>query len=868
MKRFLFLLSGLLLLSGCGPSLNPVEVPIGKGGSGEISSFSLLTPGDNLILGSVSTFEWEEAKGASTYTLEICSSDLFVSGTDTIDYYSRPNIVDHSFTLHADLAFKDTTYYWRVTAKNALHEKVSSSTFSFFYKAPEIDEVLFPMGTADDWQLHPIGSYADIGIDQSDFFGNGEDSLVIDFKTEDTKRGVSESDGWIVVTKSVEKSIYGTDALLFNLYYSGQDATVFLRLVDRDNEYWHCQVDISVNSKQSVILRFADFVQRTGDVTVANMKFDYERIKYMEIVFERTFGDGVLLLSGMKAIKFANYRDRFIEKLHFTDYNEEQILTENYAFEYEASENELAIHHYGNTDGGKEKINGWGFVKFYVNRYLFTGDSIKFSVRYEGSAGNNAVVRVYEEDKDRWGYKIPYASLTSEYQEVVVPYNAFAKGDLLGDGKRQFYFIINLQFGMEGQYGTGTLYFKDVEIVKKADYITENVRKVKEDGLIEDFDSYHFAADIFRIWKPSSVNKDEYMSVNPTLKLGAENPYCGQFEYKADMEPATYMLPIEAEDGFTSLSLWMKDATVKWNEPWAAPIEDYSPDTYLYFQTELGDIYSYKIPKLDRLWTSYEVPFSAFRIYSQSSITPSKPEEITSSKLTGIGISFQYFYYDPVSGKPRPTYANNNPVYLDNIYLGKALSEGKTTLERIIEMDGETATFDDFEGYSDDRGLACFWNHGTSNAYQKMSLSDEVSSQGGSHSMALQYKTQSASPSYYITPAIAENVAGRALRISLKSDIPATVYVNFYFTGAQYRATLAEIETSWTEYVIGLNHFLNISTNQNGLNLNDIKNITRFSLGIVYWEGGDYSLHHLYVDDIIIDRSVSSYSTNTRTALN
>ena len=144
----------------------------------------------------------------------------------------------------------------------------------------EVNEVEFDLGEADDWNLHPLGSYADVSIDTTNFFKNDKDSIKIQFKKEDTNQGKPESDGWIIVNKTIEKSIYGTDALFFNMYYAGQQADVVIRLVDRDNEYWYAPALVSNNAKQSVILKFDEFKQRTGDVTVANMKFDFERIKY------------------------------------------------------------------------------------------------------------------------------------------------------------------------------------------------------------------------------------------------------------------------------------------------------------------------------------------------------------------------------------------------------------------------------------------------------------------------------------------------------------------------------------------------------------------------------------------------------------
>ena len=334
MKKIKLILLPLLIgMTACqSANVKTIDLDeIGKASekSTSLGSFNLGTPTDKMIVESVQEFTWEESANAETYTLEICSSDMFISNVDTIDYYQRANITSTSFKINSNFAFKETNYYWRVTAKNSKEEKQCNSVQSFYVKAPAVEEVEFDLGETDDWNLHPLGSYADILVNNTNFFGEQEKTLKISFKEEYTHRGNEESDGWIVVTKTLEKSIYGTDALYFNCFYAGQDSTIKIRLVDRDNEYWECLTQISLNAKQSIILKFSDFVQRTGDVIVANQTFDYERIKYMEVVFERTFGDGVFLISGMKAIKFDNYRDLFISKLNFNDYDETKYTYES-----------------------------------------------------------------------------------------------------------------------------------------------------------------------------------------------------------------------------------------------------------------------------------------------------------------------------------------------------------------------------------------------------------------------------------------------------------------------------------------------------------------------------------------------------------
>lgn len=871
-KSKLILLALSLLMAGCSKgtsnsidfskieSNDYSEVSV----KGELGDFDLISPTNNMIVDSVSEFSWTESTNAETYSLEICSSDQFISNISTIDYYISKNITATSFKINSELAFKETTYYWRVTAKNDDGVKQSSSIFSFFIKAPEVEEVKFDLGEADDWQLHSAGSYADIGIDNNNFFGNNEKSLVVSFKKEDTSQGKPGSDGWIIVTKTFEKSIYGTDALFFNLYYSGQDSRVIIRLIDRDNEFWYCPVQVSNNAKQQIILKFSDFIQRTGDVTVANEVFDYERIKYFEVVFERTFGDGVLLLSNVKAIKFDNYREYFIEKLDFTEFDESYYTHEAYEFERVATKDELELKFYGTNDLGKPKINGYGFAKINVNRYLFTGDSIKMSLKYSGAKGSNVILRVYEEDKDRWSYKIPYSNLSSEeYMDVVLPYEAFVKSSIGGDGRRQFYFILNLQFGLEGQYGTGSIFFKDFEIVKKADFATEKERVVN-DGMIEDFNNYTFGSELYLIWSQSINNKDEFMTINSSYKVGGQtNLYCGQFEYKSDMEAATYTIPIKASGDYTSLSLWLKDASTKSGDIKVSEVEDIRPNISIYIRLATSEIYEYRLESIDRVWNNYDLPFEDFELTNDNDLSyPAKP--ITADTITHIALSISYLYY--VKGEHVPVYSISNIVYLDNIRLTNEEEFNKNTLEKVVSMDGDIALVDDFESYKNTSEVVYSWNNGRDYDYQKMELSNDVSSEGGKNSLKLQFKTKNESPAYYISPAIASDVTAKGVRVSLKCDVGAVVYVNIYLIVSgntiQYRATINPVATVWTEYVIGFNNFSEVNGSSRALSSKDVIYMSRFSFGVVYYQGTDIELKNLYVDNIKFDKSVS-YGTNT-----
>ena len=242
-KRFLTLLCIPLLLVGCAQVEKDLdsynERSIGElTHSGEIGEFSLLTPVNGYSSSTDFVFTWEEASNCDYYQLEIANNIGFNYDDETEDVYVKEsNLSTNTFTLSYSLQRKDELYYWRVFAVNKDHKQESAQTGNFFYESAKVDEIPITIEDPQDWVLHKEGSYADISVDRSDFFGNGQNSLAIVFDKEHTSQGVPSSDGWIVVTKSEDRELYGTDSFYFNFYYSGHDATVLVRVLDYDGEY-------------------------------------------------------------------------------------------------------------------------------------------------------------------------------------------------------------------------------------------------------------------------------------------------------------------------------------------------------------------------------------------------------------------------------------------------------------------------------------------------------------------------------------------------------------------------------------------------------------------------------------------------------
>lgn len=833
-----------------------------------LGEFELVSPFNGAVGESFVEFTWEECENADTYMLEVCSSDLFISDISDIDYYSKNNISSTTFKIHSSFIFKETTYYWRVFAFNDGEDrKMSTSTYSFFIKAQEVDEVEIPIGNADDWRLHSDGSSANISIDESNFFNNGKESVVVEFNEEEIKQGPS----WVVVTKSAEKNTYGTDALYLNLYYAGQqDARLFLRVLDRDSEYWHIKVQIANNARQTLILKFDDFTLRTKDVDIHNEKFDHERIKDFEIVFEEVHGDGLLMLSDIKTVRYKDYKSYFIEKLNFTEYEESAWVNENYQFDLIKTEDELTLQYYGNNKEGKPVINSYGFAKLNVNRRFVTGDSVKMSVKATGGNFSNIILRIYEEDTDRWSYKIPLKSINmDEYVTFVIPYKAFAKSSIMGDGNRQFSYIINLQFGLEGIYAVnGTISFKDFEIVSLGDYKEEDAKVVQMDGLIEDFDEYKYTCDIYYYWNCTDQNKDEYMTINNENKVGKGNVYSGQFEYKADMMDAVYTLPITCEyTGFTSFNFLMKDASIKVSDERFSHLDNVSPDVFVSLNMKNGKVYQQVLVAIESSWYEYELAFEDF--YLSSGSETDKPN-ISTKDIESISFSMKYYYFD-YYGKATPTYADDNIVYMDNLAFGYATESSTTIKEEIIHKDANgVAMVEDFESYDNTQDMNSYWYDGKSFAYQVKELSNDVSPVGGKHSGKLKFLAQNDSPSYYVSPTIGSDVDSRGIRVSFKCDVSATVYVNFYISVGtstmQYRAAISSANTVWTEYKLGLGCFTDVNGSERVFTYKDIVNINRISIGVYYSGGTKGTEEFLYVDNIAFDDAIKN-NTNERIPL-
>ena len=832
--------------------------------SGTIGAFSLLTPANGYSAGSNFHFTWEEASNSDYYQIEFSSTLNFITNDEEEVYVKESNLANALYDLNYSLPKKDILYYWRVTAVNRDHNKKCNEIGNFFYESTKLDEIKIEIEDEQDWQLHPEGSYADIKVDRSDFFGTGENSLAIIFDKEHTCQGIAKSDGWIVITKTEDRELYGTDSFYFNFYYSGHDATVLVRVLDYDGEYWHKQVQISNNAKQTILMRYDEFELRTAGTNIFNRKFDWQHIRYFEIVFERTFGDGICLFSNIKAVNYADYSDMFIDKVNFKMTDMADWTYENYNFPKTISESgdEITLSYTPyNSETNPTGMSGYGFQNVNVYKYFAQGDAVRMKVKYTGSSSSAMFYfRILEEDNDRWQFKISFSYFVKdEYKELVIPLKAFQRTDYMsGDGAKQFYFIQKFNFGLADCWSSGTLSIKDLEVIKIDDIVENRKRTVRNDGCIEDFDNYNIYTEMYYYWDQSAVNKDEAMKLDTIHKAGGtSNPYCAEFDYKADMEMAVYQLYFDSEHPFVSdknaFSIWIKDASVKYGDSAIDYLndEDVAAEMTIQLTLDTGEWYRYIVPKLYKEWHNYTILFSDFFLNNEDDLFDEiKP--LDTEHIIHMAFGFKYLYYDQ-QGNHHPTYAIANPVYLDEIYFVNATATSIEPISGTLGPDSDDSTritIETMEEYVNNDDIFAYWSYGIDRAYNSMTLSNEVSSQGGTKSMKMHYKGYD-SVSYGRITQFARSIKAKGFAIDIKGDNKATVYINLNWRSGntlyKLRYTLTGVSSNWTHYELGFDLFKDINGSQVAVNKDTARDIESISFGIV---NNDSSESDIYIDNM------------------
>ena len=867
-KILLPLLLAGLILAGCSHAKSEYHEK-----SGDLTSFQLLTPNNESRCSGTISFTWEEVPNATSYSIEISWREDFYNDPNQV-YLKESNIAQPKYDLTYSLPKKDINYWWRVTAENKDHFKISN-TRHFFYESVKSPEIPIVIDDVDDWKVHEEGSQAELSIDRTNFFGNGQPSLVISFDMEHTKQDIPSSDGWMVITKAEDRELYGTDAFLFDFYYSGHDATILMRVLDDDGEYWHNEVKVSRNSKQTVVMKYTDFSLRTAGTNIFNREFDWQRIHYFEIVFERTFGDGVCVVSNIRAVNYEDYRWMFMDKMDFRGYDESLWTYENYNFNRVISDdgNELTIN-YGGEYGS---FPGYGFQNIPVYKILATGDALRMQVKISGgSVGSTFFFRVTEQDVDRWQFKTPFTYFERDvYKELVIPLKSLRRpdnGSMNGDGAKQFFYILRFNFGLNECYSSGSISIKDLEVITiKDDVEPNNIRTVQSDGVIEDFNNYDLYTQMYYYWEQSSENVDEAMKLDTLHRIGGyRNTYCAEFDYKADMMMATYQLYMDASAcvNQNAFQVWFKDGTQKDPKPKYdhLPSDKVAPTVIIQLTMDSGEWYRYTIDCLLKEWNVYTISFDDFELDEGSKhVGPAKPLDV--KHIVHMGFGFQYFYYDK-DGKPDPSYAIANPVYLDEI---KFVEADATKVEEISYViapdptDNKLIHIDDFESLdlTDPDSVFDSWQYAKEHEANLMTPSNDVSSQGGEKSLLMQYQGTT-SISYERSTPFTAACSARGFAIDIKWDGQATVYINLNYhstgTSAKYRATLNASDftsgAGWYHVELGLNKFA-IQSGSGSLSKGDIKNIETISFGLVGPASAEPS--QVYIDNMMF----SDYLTYT-----
>ena len=815
---------------------------------GDIDTFSAVTPANGVTVTEIPAFVWEEAKNADTYTLEIASNEFF----DVADeyYIIKTGIVGTKYNIKADLK-KDRDYYWRVTAVNGDHTEVIQGEYlTFRYQATLSEEIKVSLGYADEWKVHEVGSKATVTLDHKSFFkdkSDETDSLRISFDSEDTQRGEEyvESNGWIVVTRSLETEFYGLDAFYFNFYYSGNDARAFFRVIDEDNEYWYSEIKLASGARQTIIMPLEDFTLRTKGTPVMNEKFDYQYLKSMELVFERVDGDGVAYFSDLRAIRLQDYGHLFVENFDFRDYADILVNDSAYFdFTNTASESGDALTYaFATRNGVPEAQRGYGFVKMPLGKILATGDAFSFHVDLSGIATKNFnyLLRVIEEDDDVWVFKIAASDIPTD-GNLLVPYAAFTLSEFKGDGIRQFYLVKQLQFGLSACYQGGSITVDHLSVVSLAKKVDNLYQRDVKNGLIEGFEDYENEIGVYYKWQTSTTNKDESISLYTDTALGANNT-SAKFYYKTDLPEAEYRVNLLASvKDYTAIEIHAKDV----------PVGGHATMT-VYLHGGPSELYYYQIQNLDKEWTSYVIPLSLFDLTEDSFGS----RYISCENITGITIAFGSTYKVLFT----PQYASGGYVCVDNLKFTTASDFAKKAVSGKIKKSATNANIAMISDFDSDDTFV-HWSINKSAQYlasnSALSYSSEVTAKEG-RSQQMTYKANMVAP-YYADIIVDSSVSAKGLTFLLKGDNKsANVEIIITANGTNYIYKITGVSENWNTYSVGFSNFKKQGDDSVSFSAGNVSQITRVSIYIKNPNDPTYSyfMSSLYLDEIYFDNSIN-----------
>ena len=622
MKKFgLLLLVFLLILVGLaaceekvvGPDDSPLEFSPTMP-TGVIAAFSLETPSADARVTTLPTFTWQSVENAYSYTLEICTSTDFQYDPDGREVYLKKiGLKENRYNLIASLK-KETRYYWRVTAINSDHSRVSEGEYGTFeYLAQDLDKIEIPVGYADEWKVHEDGSKATVSLDKNDFFGEDTgDALCVTFKKEDMQREGEKylkANEWVVLTRSLETEFYKMDAFSFDFYYMGNNATAYFRVIDEDNEYWYAPIKISANTRQSILIPFDHFIMRTKETPVLNRTFDYTYLRSVELVFEKVKGDGVAYFGNLRAVKYEDYKDEYLRDFDFRDYIDDLSYDSSY-FDFTptvSSDGKDLTLSFTTDPSAPEEKKGFGFVKIAPESKPYDGNAL--SLKLTRSVGTNDsftfVCRVVEGDGDVWVYKIPASDIPLSGR-LLIPYAAFVfsqKGNG-GDYTKQFDYIREIHFGLTSYYQGGEITISDLRVVSLRNALIETQGTAYylqiKGAVISDFEGYDDPLSVYHDWETSLENKSEYEAICQDDSLGEGN-HVAKFGYKTDLSAAEYKTTISRVDSYNAVSVSIKDDSNG----------SYCADVTINLYKKTGFLYSYTFTATKE-WKEYTIPLALF----------------------------------------------------------------------------------------------------------------------------------------------------------------------------------------------------------------------------------------------------------------
>jgi hypothetical protein len=336
------------------------------------------------------------------------------------------------------------------------------------------------------------------------------------------------------------------------------------------------------------------------------------------------------------------------------------------------------------------------------------------------------------------------------------------------------------------------------------------------------------------------------------------------------MEMAVYQIYLDskAATNKNALSLWLKDASVKFDDPAVAYIneEDIAAEMTIQLTMDTGEWYRYVIDKVEKEWHKYTIKFDDFTLNNGDTLFD-KPNPLNVNHIIHMAFGFKYLYYDQL-GNHHPTYAIANPVYIDEIYFTSAAQSSIVELPGSIKPDAGDSnkiTIDTFDEYETDADMFDKWSYLKSFDYNEMTLSNDVSSIGGTKSNRMKYQGAD-SVSYSRVTQFVRGITAKGFSIDIKGDGKATVYLNLNWRSGstlyKMRYTLLNVAASWTHYEIGFSKFKDINGTTKQITQNFAGGIESVSFGIV---NSDKSQSYIYIDNVRLLRNIGYSDVNITT---